>query len=86
MKRSSSATFERRHRLQTLHHEVAVPCREHEVEEDEVWVLLARLVDGRDRIAREERLVTARLQPDAEKPTDVLVVVDDEDLGLSHIA
>src|SRR5215211_2455587 len=41
--------FERWHRLQTLHHEVAVPCREHEVEEDEVWVLLARLVDGRDR-------------------------------------
>jgi hypothetical protein len=74
-------SFERGNRLQALHDHVAVAGRKHEVEEDQVGVLLAGLVDGRDGVARENRLESVRLQPIPEQLADVLVVVDDENPG-----
>src|SRR4051812_23630821 len=74
-------SLERRHRLQSLHDQIAVPCRHHQVEEDQIGLLVPSLVDRRDGIACEDRLVTVRLQPDRQQAANVLIVVDDEDLG-----
>jgi class 3 adenylate cyclase len=78
--------LERRHGLETLHHQVTVAGRQAQVEQNEIRTLMTCLIDGRDGVTGEDGFVPLPLEPDAKKATDVLVVVDDEDLGRGHMS
>src|SRR5207249_4265523 len=55
-----------------------------EVEKDQVWPFVSRLIDRRDGVAGEHGVVALGLQPHSEQTPDVLVVIDDEDLLAGH--
>jgi DNA-binding response OmpR family regulator len=68
-------------RAHALHDQEPTAAGEADVNHEQIRVLLARDRDRRDRVGREDRLEALLLQLQADQPSDVGVVLDDQDLS-----